>query len=289
MKTPFLQDDAFLEDVCRAGEQPGLHLWWLGQSGFLVAWQGAHLLIDPYLSDSLTRKYAATDKPHVRMTARVVAPARLDFIQAVTSSHNHTDHLDAETLLPLLHANPELAVLVSQANRAFAAERLGLPLERLTGLRMDQPVQVGPFTFQAVPAAHEDLETDEHGDYRHIGLVVRTPAGALYHSGDCAPYPDLAERLRPLAVDVALLPINGRDPQRGVAGNFTGEEAAALAHAMGAGLVIPMHYDLFEFNTAAPDEFVAAAQRLGQPYHVLRNGERLTWTRAIASLPPRIS
>ena len=48
------------------------------------------LLLDPYLSDSLTQKYTATDKPHVCMTARVVAPERLDFIDLVTSSHNHT-------------------------------------------------------------------------------------------------------------------------------------------------------------------------------------------------------
>ena len=55
----------------------------------------------PYLSDSLTAKYAGTDKPHVRMTERAIDPARLDFIDVVTSSHNHTDHLDHETLWPL--------------------------------------------------------------------------------------------------------------------------------------------------------------------------------------------
>lgn len=38
-------------------------LWWLGQSGFLFKWRGDYLLIDPYLSDSLTQKYAGTDKP----------------------------------------------------------------------------------------------------------------------------------------------------------------------------------------------------------------------------------
>ena len=76
----------------------------VGQSGYLVKWKGHRLLIDPYLSDSLTRKYAGTDKPHVRMTARVIAPEQLDFIDVVTSSHNHTDHLDAETLGPLLAA-----------------------------------------------------------------------------------------------------------------------------------------------------------------------------------------
>jgi L-ascorbate metabolism protein UlaG (beta-lactamase superfamily) len=75
MIKPHLQDDAFLEDVFRANRNPDrLHVWWLGQSGFLLQWQHHHLLIDPYLSDSLTRKYAGTNKPHVRMTERVIAP-----------------------------------------------------------------------------------------------------------------------------------------------------------------------------------------------------------------------
>src|SRR6185295_14731400 len=110
MIKPFLQDDEFLADVAEARLEPEhLYLWWLGQSGFLIQWQGQHLLLDPYLSDSLTHKYAATEKPHVRMTERVVAPERLNFIQVVTSSHNHTDHLDKETLGPLLRVNPRLA------------------------------------------------------------------------------------------------------------------------------------------------------------------------------------
>ncbi|MGZ9225209.1 MAG: hypothetical protein ACXW4M_06595 [Anaerolineales bacterium] len=49
-------------------------------------------MIDPYLSDSLTKKYAGTNKPHVRMTERVIAPEWLDFVEVVTSSHIHTDH-----------------------------------------------------------------------------------------------------------------------------------------------------------------------------------------------------
>ena len=71
MKEPLLADDAFLADVQSARVEPGLRLWWLGQSGFLVQFEGHHLLVDPYLSDSLTRKYAETDTPHVRITRRV--------------------------------------------------------------------------------------------------------------------------------------------------------------------------------------------------------------------------
>ena len=45
------------------------------------------MLFDPYLSDSLTAKYADTDKPHVRITERVIDPESLDFIDVATSSH----------------------------------------------------------------------------------------------------------------------------------------------------------------------------------------------------------
>jgi L-ascorbate metabolism protein UlaG (beta-lactamase superfamily) len=83
-------------------DERNFHLWWLGQSGFLLQWKGKRVLIDPYLSDSLTKKYAATDKPHIRMSERVVDPELLRNISIVTSSHNHTDHLDAETLMPVL-------------------------------------------------------------------------------------------------------------------------------------------------------------------------------------------
>src|SRR5437762_8221755 len=120
MIRPFLQDEAFVDDVAVAREaNDQFHLWWLGQSGFLLQWQGRHLLLDPYLSDSLTLKYAATDKPHVRMTERVIAPERLTFIEVATSSHNHTDHLDPDTLGPLLKANPKMELVIPEANREF--------------------------------------------------------------------------------------------------------------------------------------------------------------------------
>lgn len=274
MIKPRLQDEAFLQDVAQARREGGLCLWWLGQSGFLVSWQGCCLLIDPYLSDSLTHKYAGTDKPHVRMTGRVVAPERLDFIDVTSSSHNHTDHLDGETLIPLLQANPGMTLIVPQANRTFAAERLQVPVERLTGIRLEAPVQAGLFTFHALPAAHEALEQDENGDYRHHGYVIQAGPWALYHSGDCVPYDGLVERLSAWQIDLALLPINGRDPKRGVAGNFSGEEAARLAKDIGVGRVIPMHYDMFAFNTISPQGFIEEARRIGQANKILEAGER---------------
>lgn len=279
MIKPVLQDNEFLEDVSasRVSSQQ-LHLWWLGQSGFLIQWQGRHLLIDPYLSDSLTKKYAGTDKPHVRMTERVIAPERLDFIDVVASSHNHTDHLDGETLIPLMKANPNMIVIVSRANLDFAAERLQVSPDRLTPIRVnDQAIQVDPFKFHAIPSAHETLEQDENSDYRYIGFIVQVGRWTIYHSGDCVLYDGLAERLKKWQIDLALLPINGRDPARGVPSNFTAEEAARLGKNLPAALVIPCHYEMFDFNTVSPQSFVLAAKNINQEYRLLKCGERFDY------------
>lgn len=283
MIKPVLQDEAFVADVHAARREPEhLHLWWLGQSGFLVQWAGRHLLFDPYLSDSLTRKYAGTDKPHVRLSERVVAPERLDFVDVVTSSHNHTDHLDPDTLRALVRVSVGLRLVCARANVGEALSRSGLDPAQVIGLDPDEPprsVAIGEFRLHAVPAAHEALERDATGRYRFVGFVLQVGPFTLYHSGDTVLYDGLIERLCPFSVDVALLPINGRAPERRVAGNLTGAEAAHLAGQMGARLAVPCHYDLFAFNTASPDEFVATCRRLNQPCRVLKLGERL-------SLPP---
>jgi L-ascorbate metabolism protein UlaG (beta-lactamase superfamily) len=276
MIKPVLQNKAFLADV-HSAPTDRLNLWWLGQSGYLVQWQGHHLLIDPYLSDSLTKKYANTDKPHVRMTERVVAPEKLDFIEVVTSSHNHTDHLDGETLIPLLEANPALKVIVSAANVDFAANRLQVRPEWLMPIHADgDPVKVGTFTFHAIPSAHESLEIDENGDHKFVGYIIVVGGKTIYHSGDACPYDGLEERLKQWKIELALLPINGRDPSRGVAGNFTAQEAARSGKEVGARLVVPCHYEMFEFNTVSPRGFIAAANAMDLSYRVLKAGERLS-------------
>ena len=266
---PLQSGDALLADV-RAADPERLHLWWLGQSGFLVAWQGAHLLLDPYLSDSLTRKYADTDKPHERMTELVVAPERLDFVDAITASHAHTDHLDPDTLRAL----PAVPVVAPEAQRDLVVERSGRePL----GIDDGQTMDVAGFVITAVPAAHEAIERDGDGRMLHLGYVVRCGPFALYHAGDTIPYDGMADRVRAVAaVDVALLPINGRRPERRVTGNLWGDEAAELAHAIGAHVAVPMHFETFTFNTEPPDLFAETCRRLGQPYRVLRAGERLS-------------
>ena len=274
MIKPALQDDAFLADVRNARSDNAFFLWWLGQSGFLIKWRDQFLVLDPYLSDSLTKKYAATDKPHARMTERVVAPEKLDFIHVITSSHNHTDHLDAETLLPLLDANPSAALIIPEANREFVANRLKRPPEFPIGVDAGKSITSNGFTIHGVPAAHEKIDRDELGRCHYLGYVIQFGPWTIYHSGDTVLYDGMIETLAEWPIDLALMPINGAAPERRVAGNLDGREAATLAHNITARMIIPCHFEMFEFNTASPDEFVATCKKLGQRHHVLRAGQR---------------
>ena len=277
MKPAFLKDDAFLSDVRSAPVGPGiLHLWWLGQSGFLLQHNGQFLLMDPYLSDSLTRKYAGSDTPHVRMTERVVDPSRLDFVHACTCSHGHTDHMDPDTLRPLLAANPDLVVVVPESTRGTASQRLGVDHSRPIGMNDGVKRSVCGFTLTGVPSAHDTVETDDAGNHLYLGYVVQAGPWRLYHSGDTRLYPGMAERLAVFHLDLGLLPINGWAPERRVKGNLDCSEAAALAHDAGIRLAVPHHFDMFQFNTGDPREFMAAAARVGLQGKVLRPGERMT-------------
>ena len=278
MIAAFQTDDAFLADIARpAATADELCIWWLGQSGFLVRHAESLLLLDPYLSDSLTRKYDGTDKPHVRMTERVIAPERLLGISVITSSHNHTDHLDAETLAPIFKNNPGAQFVIPEANRAFVAARIGCEETWPIGIDDGKSAVVAGWQFTGIAAAHNTLDTDDAGRHRFLGYIIRRGPWTLYHSGDTLLYPGLVERLAEFAVDVAFVPINGNKPERRVAGNLDGREAAQLAHDIGARLAVPHHFEMFEFNSADPRElFIPECERIDQPYRVLRAGEGLS-------------
>jgi L-ascorbate metabolism protein UlaG (beta-lactamase superfamily) len=267
--------DALLADIRASDRRDGrLRIWWLGQSGFLLQWQGIHVLLDPYLSDSLTRKYSQTDKPHVRMTELVVDPVKLSFVDVVTSTHNHTDHLDADTLCPLLAANPHLKLVIAEANRAFVADRLKIKVDYAIGLDDETSIEISGIRISGVASAHENLECDDRGRSKFLGYVLQLGEWTVYHSGDTVRYEGMTEKLRSFEIDIALLPINGRAPERRVPGNLFGGEAAQLAKDIGAKLVIPCHFDMFEFNTASPEEFIQQCEKLNQPFKVLRCGEQ---------------
>ncbi len=231
-------------------------LWWLGQAGFALRHGDMGILIDPYLSDSLAHKYAGTRFPHIRMMSIPVAPARLQGVDWVCCTHRHTDHMDPETLRALAEANPECRFVIPRSALEHATRSIGLDAARLCPVDAGESLALSSeFAVTAVPSAHEELHVDEEGRHIFLGYVLQLGSVSVYHSGDCVPYAGLTENLAAQHVDLALLPVNGRDEyrrQNNVPGNFQLEEAMELCVEANIGWMIAHHFGMFDFNTVDP-------------------------------------
>ncbi len=253
---------------------------WLGQAGFLLQIASSrhgtrYVLIDPYLSDSLAQKYSGTIFPHERLRRAPVAIEDLPAIDAVLCSHSHTDHMDPDTLRPLLAAQPNCRLLAPLGVRDEVLLKSGADLDRVDALVAGKSVELPTGTVVAVASAHEERELDEFGHDRFLGYVLDAGGVRVYHAGDCIPYDGLAETLRLLRVDVALLPVNGRDEYRrsnGVPGNFTFAESLELCAAAKIPALVPHHWGMFDFNTVDVSSLTTAGAAkhgvyLGLPEH----------------------
>jgi L-ascorbate metabolism protein UlaG (beta-lactamase superfamily) len=227
-----------------------VELTWLGQAGFRLRAGGLHVLIDPFLSDHEARLFPPPDP--------VPLAAGVDYL---LSTHEHLDHLDTAFLPTLAEHSPNATVVLPRPH-VGRVEELGVGLATIGVQPGDSLDLSADVRLEVMPAWHGfDLVDgysegrDEEGRACFVGYVLRAPGPSVYHSGDTIVTDGLREALAGAAIDVALLPINGRDYFReavGLVGNMDAREAVKLSEEGGFKLLVPMHWDLFEGNTVRP-------------------------------------
>ncbi len=259
MREPVRSGEELLREIEEL-DCPTPALWWLGHCGFALKWHSSILYIDPYLSDTQAHRYRKSDWPHNRLVAPPLDPAAIGHADLLLATHAHCAHLDPGTAPKLLEASKS-ARLVLPKSAAGRAHMMGIDYLRMTTLDADQRLDYiardgEVIRIDAIASAHESLDWTQEDGYPYLGYVLRMGGLAIYHAGDCAPYDGLAEKLHAYGIDLALLPINGRDPGRGMPGNFTIHEAAALAETAGIRCVAPMHYGMFAVNDVSVDLFI---------------------------------
>lgn len=248
-------------------------LWWLGQAGFALRAGGTTLLLDPFLA-----------RHPDRLSPAAFAPEQATGVAAILCSHEHIDHFDAESLPALAAASPEARVVVPTplVERVTA---LGILPDRVIGAQPDEPFELDGVTIHPLPAVHGVDVADAYsfgrelsgGLYRYLGFVVEAEGLRIYHAGDTLADEELQDRLARLAPDVALLPVNGRDHYReaqNIVGNMGPREAVSFAATVGAGLLVPMHYDMFPINLGYPAHLVDFAGRHHQDVAIMLPSHR---------------
>jgi L-ascorbate metabolism protein UlaG (beta-lactamase superfamily) len=220
-------------------------LSWLGQAGFAVRAGSLRFLVDPYLSNSLEEKYRGSDKPHNRLMPPPVMVEDLSGLQFVFCTHAHSDHMDPGTLPAIARDIPNCRFVIPRAH-VEKARQFGLPPEAILPLEAGESLELPEgLSVRAIPAAHEQLQTDVAGHHLFLGYLWQWRGATIYHSGDCVPYEGISNAIQ--TADLALLPVNGRG--KGVPGNFSFEEAARLCVETKIPLFIPHHFGMFAFNT----------------------------------------
>jgi len=227
----------------------------LGQTGYRLQHQTTVLYIDPYLSNSVQENEG---KDLARMRLAPVSAGNVEDADWVLVTHEHRDHCDLDTLIPISLASKSCKFL-APASAARMIEAAGVSSARIVRARRDQPVPLGPsVTAHPVPSAHPVIELDPGGWDRWLGYVIRFGGRHVYHAGDTSVDSAVVDALREFdKIDVAFLPVNEKNyyrDRRGIVGNMSVREAFQFAEEIHAGAVVPTHWDMFDQNCTYREE-----------------------------------
>lgn len=226
----------------------------LGQSGFRFQFGDCIVYIDPYLSDYVEKVEGETRRRKVPI---VVDPARINDADYVLITHAHLDHCDPETIVPISVASP-LCRYVCPSAVADTLKKLGIGGNRIVVASERWLAPTDTLNVRAVPAAHPVIDKDAEGNPRCVGYVFEFKGRRIYHSGDTSVCREILNTLLRIGtIDVAILPVNERNYYRerdGIIGNMTIREAFTMATDIGVQILVPMHWDMFEVNSAFREE-----------------------------------
>jgi len=251
----------------------------LGQSGCRLAFPGANVYLDPYLSNSVQ----ILDAPDLERQIPIpIAPDKVKDADFVLITHAHNDHCDPHTLPLIAQASPQAnfvgpaSVLTRMREWGIASDRLILASETWNALTPQ-------LRLRAVPAAHPEIDRDSAGNLVAVGYLLDYCGQKIYLAGDTSVRQGIIDTLvAESPIHTAFLPANERNfyrDRRGIIGNMSVREAFQFAVEIGVKQVVAVNWDMFATNAVYPDEIRLVHQRtqpsfalLIQPTHINLGG-----------------
>ena len=210
-------------------------IFFLGQAGYFIKSCGRTILIDPYLSDSCGKNPLFS-----RLYPVPIDPKDL-FADIFIATHDHTDHLDPETIKA--YGIEKDTVFVAPHLAMQHLKKLGIPDERITVISCGEIRVVRDVEITGIFALGTSKNTIDTTGYK----IKFTNGKSIYHTSDTT-YCELLEKSAEYA-DVILACINGKF------GNMNVEQAAKLAKILDVKYAVPNHYDMMAANSENPEFF----------------------------------
>jgi L-ascorbate metabolism protein UlaG (beta-lactamase superfamily) len=291
-RTPKTAPGPFRTDqrIYKTPPQSGLRVTWFGHSSSLVEIDGLRILIDPVWDERAAPTTWAAPK---RFFPPTIALSDLPAIDAVIISHDHFDHLGAETIRQLAQTdNTCRARWITTLGVGEILSNFGLDPSRCTELNWTESVAVGPLTVTALPARHfSGRSLFNRNQTLWASFVLAGPSHCVYYGADSGEWPgfeEIGQKFGPF--NFTMLEIGAYHPAW--ASIHMGPEGAVRSfRALGGhGLLMPVHWGLFDLALhywAQPIEAISAVEGLklwsptpGVPTEVIAGEElRSDWWR----------
>jgi L-ascorbate metabolism protein UlaG (beta-lactamase superfamily) len=190
---------------------------YIGHATFELSDASNRVLVDPFL---------APNSPVAGVTAEDVEPTH------ILITHGHADHMaDAVAVAKRTGAH---CVALTELARWLSEQGL----ESVSDPNIGGTVEFDWGWVKVVQAFHTGTLPDGTVVGGQVGLVINFAGTTIYHLGDTGLFSDLRLIAERTPVDIALIPIGGHY-------TMDRHDAVVAADYIGAGTVIPMHYNTF--------------------------------------------
>lgn len=230
----------------------GMRLSWLGHSGLLLQLHGTvTILTDPVFSQRCapTQYFGpARFRPPPGTIAELLQGLSLDL---VLISHNHYDHLDANTVRDIHRLSPDTSFVVPLGLQSWFRQNVG---HNVNVYEMDWHESMVYETTQStvnvtcVPSRHWTNRTGDRDQTLWCGYSIENESNKKFlFPGDTAWFDglhQLGEQYGPW--DVAAIPIGAYEPREFMKYNHINvQEAIAMKDAVLAKQAVPIHWGTF--------------------------------------------
>jgi len=265
---PDVPDDHYLSEKDSISQFQQLNgqdsITWLGHATFLIRINGRIILTDPFLTEYASPLWDFGPRRYVQPG---ISLDNLPPIDIVVVSHNHSDHLDAETIESLQGKN-NIHVFVPLGLKAFFKDRGYTNIEELD---WNEKLSYGGIELTALPAVHfSGRGLSDKNKILWCSWSISSQSGKVFFSGDTSYSPTIfkiiGEENGPY--DLAIVSIGAYKTRKyGPASHLTPEEAVKVAIETKSNVAVAMHWGTIKLSDEPPWEppvrFKKAAQDIG--------------------------
>ncbi len=267
---PDVPDDHYLSEEDAISQLQQLNgqdsITWFGHATFLIRIDGMTILTDPFLTEFASPLWEFGPRRYVQPG---ISLDNLPAIDMIIVSHNHLDHLDAETV-ESLQGKEKIRVFVPPRLKPFFKERGYTYIEELD---WNESSSHNGIELTALPAVHfSGRGMNDKNRTLWCAWSISSQHGKVFFSGDTSYSPTIFKTIGQEngPFDLAVVSIGAyKTRESGPASHLTPEEAVAVAMDTKSEIAVAMHWGTIMLSDEPPWEppvrFKKAAQASGIP------------------------